>query len=206
MSDEQGSEPDYRFTLANERTFLAWVRTALAILAGAMVMQQLARHELQWLAGGSAIGRCLPAVAAIPACDAACSPAAAIEARAPTGDVRDPPRTRWPCCNDVVVMARDPGLQPERTRLAWVRTATVAAVNAAIMLRGGVVSGSLALFASGALCACLGVTMLVASSFRGKQLEVEHPIPPSRKLLRLVSCCVAAASACAALPLLHLGR
>jgi putative membrane protein len=49
MSDEQGSEPDYRFTLANERTFLAWVRTALAILAGAMVMQQLARHELQWV-------------------------------------------------------------------------------------------------------------------------------------------------------------
>ena len=25
-----GREPDYRFTLANERTFLAWVRTALA--------------------------------------------------------------------------------------------------------------------------------------------------------------------------------
>lgn len=30
-TDEQ--EPDYRFTLANERTFLAWVRTALAVLA-----------------------------------------------------------------------------------------------------------------------------------------------------------------------------
>jgi inner membrane protein YidH len=25
--------PDYRFSLANERTFLAWVRTALALLA-----------------------------------------------------------------------------------------------------------------------------------------------------------------------------
>jgi putative membrane protein len=33
-----GSEPDYRFTLANERTFLAWVRTALAaMVAGAVV-------------------------------------------------------------------------------------------------------------------------------------------------------------------------
>jgi putative membrane protein len=27
------SHPDYRFILANERTFLAWVRTALALLA-----------------------------------------------------------------------------------------------------------------------------------------------------------------------------
>lgn len=30
----EGTEPDYRFTLANERTFLAWIRTALALLAG----------------------------------------------------------------------------------------------------------------------------------------------------------------------------
>lgn len=28
-----GTHPDYRFSLANERTFLAWVRTALALLA-----------------------------------------------------------------------------------------------------------------------------------------------------------------------------
>ena len=31
-----GSEPDPRFTLANERTFLAWIRTALAFLAGGL--------------------------------------------------------------------------------------------------------------------------------------------------------------------------
>lgn len=29
-----GSEPDPRFTLAIERTFLAWIRTSLALLAG----------------------------------------------------------------------------------------------------------------------------------------------------------------------------
>jgi putative membrane protein len=28
------THPDYRFSLANERTFLAWVRTSLALLAG----------------------------------------------------------------------------------------------------------------------------------------------------------------------------
>ncbi|GGH66227.1 YidH family protein [Rothia aerolata] len=30
----EGTEPDPRFTLANERTFLAWIRTSLAFLAG----------------------------------------------------------------------------------------------------------------------------------------------------------------------------
>lgn len=35
---EDGTDPDYRFTLANERTFLAWVRTTLALLAGAIAV------------------------------------------------------------------------------------------------------------------------------------------------------------------------
>lgn len=35
-------EPDYRFTLANERTFLAWIRTALGLLAGAVAIVHLA--------------------------------------------------------------------------------------------------------------------------------------------------------------------
>lgn len=30
----EGRDPDPRFTLANERTFLAWIRTALALIAG----------------------------------------------------------------------------------------------------------------------------------------------------------------------------
>lgn len=34
-----GSEPDPRFTLANERTYLAWTRTALAFLAGGIALE-----------------------------------------------------------------------------------------------------------------------------------------------------------------------
>ena len=34
-------EPDYRFTLANERTFLAWIRTSLGLIAGGVVVHQL---------------------------------------------------------------------------------------------------------------------------------------------------------------------
>jgi putative membrane protein len=33
-----GEEPDYRFSFANERTFLAWVRTALALLAAGVAL------------------------------------------------------------------------------------------------------------------------------------------------------------------------
>ena len=39
--DPEEHEPDYRFTLANERTFLAWIRTALALLAGSVAVVQL---------------------------------------------------------------------------------------------------------------------------------------------------------------------
>ncbi len=36
-----GTDPDYRFTLANERTFLAWLRTGLGLLAGAVALASL---------------------------------------------------------------------------------------------------------------------------------------------------------------------
>ena len=36
-----GTEPDPRFTLANERTFLAWIRTALALLAAGVGLTAL---------------------------------------------------------------------------------------------------------------------------------------------------------------------
>ena len=34
-------EPDYRYTLANERTYLAWIRTAMALLAAGVAAHQL---------------------------------------------------------------------------------------------------------------------------------------------------------------------
>ncbi|MEV0155140.1 DUF202 domain-containing protein [Micromonospora sp. NPDC050686] len=35
-----GTTPDYRFSLANERTFLAWLRTGLALIAGGLATAQ----------------------------------------------------------------------------------------------------------------------------------------------------------------------
>jgi inner membrane protein YidH len=36
---DEGREPDPRFTLANERTFLAWIRTSLALVAGGIGLE-----------------------------------------------------------------------------------------------------------------------------------------------------------------------
>lgn len=34
-----GTEPDARFSLANERTYLAWIRTSLALMAAGVALQ-----------------------------------------------------------------------------------------------------------------------------------------------------------------------
>jgi putative membrane protein len=39
-TESVGKTPDYRFSLANERTFLAWIRTGLALIAGGLACAQ----------------------------------------------------------------------------------------------------------------------------------------------------------------------
>ena len=49
MNEKDAAPPevlvDYRFFLANERTFLAWVRTALGLIAGGVALDQFVRVE-----------------------------------------------------------------------------------------------------------------------------------------------------------------
>jgi putative membrane protein len=40
-AEPEGTEPDARFTLANERTFLAWSRTSLALVVAGLAVAQL---------------------------------------------------------------------------------------------------------------------------------------------------------------------
>jgi putative membrane protein len=56
-SDEPG-EIDYRFSLANERTFLAWIRTAFALVAGGVAAAKALEfnHEVwRWVIAGPPI-------------------------------------------------------------------------------------------------------------------------------------------------------
>jgi putative membrane protein len=61
---EDGTDPDPRFTYANERTFLAWNRTSLALIAaGLAVTSLLPRFEFEY--GRRIIGVPLIALGAI---------------------------------------------------------------------------------------------------------------------------------------------
>jgi putative membrane protein len=57
-SHEPGEEPDERFTLANERTFLAWIRTALALIGGGLAAGQL----LEFDSDAARLGVALPPI------------------------------------------------------------------------------------------------------------------------------------------------
>ncbi len=49
--------PDYRFTLANERTLLAWLRTGLAVVAGGVAVATYAPDlGARWASGAVALG------------------------------------------------------------------------------------------------------------------------------------------------------
>jgi putative membrane protein len=63
---EEEFEPDYRFTLANERTFLAWLRTALALLAASVAVVQLV-PEFAFPAARHIVGGLLAALAVVTA-------------------------------------------------------------------------------------------------------------------------------------------
>ncbi|MEU3839947.1 DUF202 domain-containing protein [Streptomyces sp. NPDC028635] len=94
---------------------------------------------------------------------------------------------------------RDPGLQPERTRLAWRRTTlacTVAAVLAVrATLHGGATAGGVV---AGALCCVLWVGFLLVAHHRIRLLAATgRPRPMPARLASAAVLCTVAMAACA---------
>jgi putative membrane protein len=65
-TEDQERDVDYRFTLANERTFLAWQRTALGLLAASVAIIQLV-PELGIPGGRHVLGALLAVLATLTA-------------------------------------------------------------------------------------------------------------------------------------------
>lgn len=87
----------------------------------------------------------------------------------------------------------DPGLQPERTALAWQRTGLSAAVVAVLLLRYGVAAGA-ALWIVGGVCAAV---VVVLAALAGRD------VPATRVRLTLVTLAVIGAGVCTTLHGLH---
>lgn len=63
-----GDEPDPRFSLANERTFLAWLRTALGLYAGAFALEALSLPAATgWRVAAAGVFLVLGTIAAVQA-------------------------------------------------------------------------------------------------------------------------------------------
>ncbi|MEU7325680.1 DUF202 domain-containing protein [Streptomyces griseoviridis] len=100
--------------------------------------------------------------------------------------------------------SRDPGLQPERTRLAWRRT-TLSSTVAAVLAVKTVLHDSTSAtgVVAGALCGVLWLGFLALAHRRTRTLAA-NPVPPAlttRHATAAVLCTVALAACAAALVL-----
>lgn len=74
---------------------------------------------------------------------------------------------------------RDPGLQPERTALAWNRTALAVAVNGVLVLRAGLVGSAPLFLGVGAVLLLAAAAATAYSSVRKRQLLRAAGTPPT---------------------------
>ncbi|MFE9249233.1 DUF202 domain-containing protein [Streptomyces sp. NPDC007088] len=91
--------------------------------------------------------------------------------------------------------ARDPGLQPERTRLAWRRTSLSCAVAAVLALKSALAGGGA--YAAGG-CALAWLGFLALARYRSRVLAARRP--PALTVWSAAVCvgCVLAMALCAA--------
>ncbi|MEU6443447.1 DUF202 domain-containing protein [Streptomyces sp. NPDC047046] len=94
--------------------------------------------------------------------------------------------------------ARDPGLQPERTRLAWRRTALSATVAGVLALKAALAHGVPLVWAGGVVPV---LALLVLATRRARDLAAPRPLALSPRCALLAACC-AGTLALAAVPVI----
>jgi uncharacterized membrane protein YidH (DUF202 family) len=101
----------------------------------------------------------------------------------------------------------DPGLQAERTVLAWSRTSFAFLVNALLWLRAGLADGDSALLLFGCALLCLGAGFHACGKRRGRALMAgARPVPPHPVLMRTLALGAALACLLAAMASIHLDK
>jgi hypothetical protein len=96
---------------------------------------------------------------------------------------------------------RDPGLQPERTRLAWRRTTLSSTVAAVLAAKTALHAGTEAGVAVVSLCCLLWLGFLVLAHWRIRALATAEPGRPPRLTPRhaaAATLCTVALALCAA--------
>ena len=95
---------------------------------------------------------------------------------------------------------RDAGLQPERTALAWRRTALSMLVNSALLVRGSVKAGSTVLFVVSIALVLASLSTFGIASWRHRMLlREDRPEPPNHGLMLGVAATVVGATGAALL-------
>lgn len=99
-------------------------------------------------------------------------------------------------------MNRDPGLQGERTALAWTRTSLVMAVNATPVLRAGMQADDAGLIGLGVILALIALGVFMAGAHRRQQLAA-RPSAPADAVMRWTAASVILAAMAGAWTLLR---
>ena len=85
--------------------------------------------------------------------------------------------------------AADPGLQPQRTALAWTRTALAVFVNAFLVLRTGMQAGQTLTTALGVVLLLAGALTVGCGAWRHRSLARSHAPggPPAEMIWAIVA-------------------